>query len=339
MSLEFAKTDAEAAARYNLWKSKDPFPKIPPALLNSADILDYVATTGMIHPFELGPEREKSRLKPASYEVGLSGTCVHWDSNGDKQEVDLSAGKKFRLEPNSIAFVTLEPMFRLPDYIALRFNLKIRNVYRGLLLGTGPLVDPGFCGRLYIPLHNLTTNRYDFVGGETIIWMEFTKLSPNPCWESESLEHLPRAGVYHPFPPRKLERDSIADYIQVATEGKPVRSSIPDALESARTSARRAERNTKIVGAAVGIGIIALAAAVGSLLFSTWSFFRDERRYFEQLTEALAKRVATVEKSREQVEQQLGSLDKDVREMRDLLSRSDSKRLPGGREKEGAGRK
>ncbi len=28
-------------------------------------------------------------------------------------------------------------------------------VYKGLLLGTGPIVDPGFVGKLYIPLHKL----------------------------------------------------------------------------------------------------------------------------------------------------------------------------------------
>ena len=45
---------------------------------------------------------------------------------------------------NSITFVQIESKIRLPNYIALRFNLRIQHVHRGLLLGTGPLVDPGF---------------------------------------------------------------------------------------------------------------------------------------------------------------------------------------------------
>jgi hypothetical protein len=32
-------------------------------------------------------------------------------------------------------------------------------VYKGLLLGTGPQVDPGFEGNLFIPLHNFTTTK------------------------------------------------------------------------------------------------------------------------------------------------------------------------------------
>ena len=50
-------------------------------------------------------------------------------------------------------------------------------MHRGLLLGTGPLVDPGFHGRLLIPLHNLTSDEYTIRGDEGLIWMEFTKTS------------------------------------------------------------------------------------------------------------------------------------------------------------------
>ncbi|MDP9316476.1 MAG: hypothetical protein M3R24_37430, partial [Chloroflexota bacterium] len=148
----FAQNDAEADQRFRRYKSVDPLKTVLPALLNSADIYDYVAKTGMLYPFDA------SGLKSASYEVNLLGKCVIWDEGGNKQKITISKGDEFKLPKNSIAFVQVEPFIRLPDYIALRFNLKITHVYRGLLLGTGPLVDPGFEGPLYIPLHNLTTN-------------------------------------------------------------------------------------------------------------------------------------------------------------------------------------
>ena len=64
-------------------------------------------------------------------------------------------GDEFTLEANSIAFVQVEPVFRLPDYIALRFNLKITHVHRGIL-----------------------------------IWIEFTKTSslPKPDTSAEPME-------------------------------------------------------------------------------------------------------------------------------------------------------
>jgi deoxycytidine triphosphate deaminase len=170
----FASTSAQAQTRYEEYGQTDPFPSIPPALLTSADLADYVAATGMVYPFHY----ESEKLKPASYEVALIGPCVWYDATGARHYQDLKQGEEFILEANSIAFVTLEPEFRIPTYLAIRFNLRITQIYRGLLLGTGPLVDPGFTGRLSLPLHNWTDNDYVLVGGEGLIWIEVTKLSP-----------------------------------------------------------------------------------------------------------------------------------------------------------------
>jgi deoxycytidine triphosphate deaminase len=237
----FAKIDAEATRRYLIYKSLDPFPAIPPALLNSADVSDYVSATGMICPFDDGPEM----LKSASYRVRILGECIYWDDSGAKRTVDLKEGGEFKLPPNSISFVSLEPVFRLPDYLAIRFNLDISHVYKGILLGTGPLVDPGFVGRLFIPLHNLTANEYTLRAYDSIIWMEFTKLSPIAKWvKSEALRI--QAGRFREFPARKLQRKTISDYLEraVGREGS-VRSSIPVAFERVKESARLAAESSK----------------------------------------------------------------------------------------------
>lgn len=135
----YSGTLAEALARADHWQQEDPFPDIAPALLNSGDVRDYVATTGLMYPFY----DVEDKVKPASYEVDLVGRYVYFDENGQRRSDQINKGEQFVLKKNSIAFLTLEPTFHLPHYIALRFNLRIKHVYRGLLLGTGPLVDPG----------------------------------------------------------------------------------------------------------------------------------------------------------------------------------------------------
>jgi deoxycytidine triphosphate deaminase len=234
----FALSDDEAAERFELYKSSDPFPSIPPALLNSADITDYVAATGMIYPFEDSSEV----LKSASYRVNLLGKCIYWDEKGEKRVLQLNAGDEFELKPNSIVFITPEPTFRLPDYIALRFNLEIKHIHKGILLGTGPLVDPGFAGKLLVPLHNLTANNYTFRGGDPIIWMEFTKLSPNKRWDRVAeLELKERQGVFREFPSRKSRVD-VEFYLEKAVgRERKIRSSIPVAIDEARNLAIQAE--------------------------------------------------------------------------------------------------
>lgn len=193
-NLPFTSTDAEAEDRFKIYESKDLFPDIAPALLNSADIYDYVRVTGMVWPFD--PSLEK--LKSASYEVEFLGEVFYWNEKGEKQTQIIEVDDLFEIKKNSIAFVFLKTKFRLPNYIALRFNLKITHVHRGLLLGTGPLVDPGFVGRLLIPLHNLTSEDYYLTGGKGLIWVEFTKISKNQKWDSTS--NRPER-YYHVFPP------------------------------------------------------------------------------------------------------------------------------------------
>ena len=107
----FAKTESEAEKRYEKYESLDPFPDIQPALLNSAEIYDYVAATGMIYPFY------PNELESATYPFKLLGRCVYW-TDDKKTTLEVSKGDAFHLEKDSIAFLTLEPMIRLPDYIA-----------------------------------------------------------------------------------------------------------------------------------------------------------------------------------------------------------------------------
>lgn len=309
----FAKTEAEATRRYLTYKSVDPFPSIPPALLNSADISDYVSATGMICPFD----DDSEMLKSASYRVRILGECIYWDDTGAKRTVDLKEGGEFKLRPNSISFVTLEPVFRLPDYLAIRFNLDISHVYKGLLLGTGPLVDPGFVGRLFIPLHNLTANEYTLHAYDSIIWMEFTKLSPIAKWVQSEAVRI-QTGRFREFPARKLQRKTIADYLEraVGREGT-VRSSIPVAFQLVQESARLAAESSKeaatsasaaaskvesiqnrvTIGASItAILIIATLVAIFIQMFSLISDTQQYTRSSAAEVQKLEKRIEELEK-------------------------------------------
>lgn len=107
-------------------------------------------------------------------------------------------------------------------------------------MGTGPLVDPGFHGRLFIPLHNLTNNNYEFKFGEGLIWAEFTKLSPNKRWANDSGDIKERRGKYIEFPVHKRNLKP-HDYIDKANHGNPIQSSIPIALQNANDKASKAQ--------------------------------------------------------------------------------------------------
>jgi len=286
----FATSDEDAADRFGRTRGEDPFPEIRPALLNTADLLDYVAETGMIYPFEVPPGDPSELLKPASCGIRLAGDYVYWDTGPDgeplKVEGTLTSGKDLVLKKNSIVYVTLEPMLRLPDYIAARFNLTIRDIYRGILVGTGPLVDPGFTGRLSLPLHNLTFNDYPIKAGEPIVWMEFTKISSNDDWAGAPVGRA-RRGVYERFPKRKKKRRNVHDYLLYAYPG-PITSSIPPLLGEANASATAAESAVKRqqrVFAAVSIPTaVLIVLAVAGILFQVVALVNDSNNDRKDLT-------------------------------------------------------
>lgn len=298
---EFAIDDKEAAQKYEEYKLKDPFPKVRPALLNSNDIKRYVAATGMIHPFH--PEPETKHLKQASYAIKMLGKCIYWDEEGKKHEKIIKEKQEFKLKGNSIAFISLEPRFRLPYYIALRFNLKIKHIHRGLLLGTGPLVDPGFNGKLAVPLHNLTMNDYYLRGGDDLIWFEFTKIDIDSSTITE-------------FPSNKNIED-VNDYLHKAYHGKPVRSSLSNIQEIAQ----EANRRTKIIqwgGIISVVGfILPFLVAVFLLVTDTTNYIKGSKdKHIELLEqqksriESLENRVDSLKKIIENIEKNLDKKDK-----------------------------
>ena len=239
-------TEGLAESRYEKWRQIDPFPAIPPALLNTANIYDYVCKTGMICPFVLQEGKDKY-LNNATYSVRIEGEVRYFKKDSDGSIIKVrkklvKKGDEFRLEPNSIAYVTLEPYFRVPKYIVLRFNLKIKHIYKGLLLGTGPIVDPGFEGRLSIPLHNFTSNEYVFKYHDELIQMEFTKMSTHQIDKYEYRFDCEENSVEN-----KKGRD-VDNYLSKAlkeTGNTYVISSIPDAMDKAKRDAAKAKKGAR----------------------------------------------------------------------------------------------
>lgn len=261
----------EAENRFKSFENADPLPDVPPALLNSADLSDYARITGMVYPFY------EKKLKSASYEVEFLGTVHFVDENGNRKDEKLVDKKPFKLRKNSIVFVFLEAKFHLPNYIAIRFNLKITHVHRGLLLGTGPLVDPGFVGQLLIPLHNLTSEDYVLIGGKGLIWVEFTKLSPHFIWDSRAREN---AANYVKFPSTKRNAD-FQTYFNNASNGTPAISSIPGEIKKTFDAVNTVKKWALAGGAALFLSLL-------GLFFATWDLISSANKNVSDASNTIA---------------------------------------------------
>ncbi len=280
-------TEEQAKERFEQFEDFDPFPDIPPALLNSADITEYVRVTGMVYPFEHDPD--KGKLKSASYEIDFLGDVYIWREGAKDYTIEpIVPNKYFEIPKNSIVFVSTKTTFRLPDYIALRFNLRIKHVHRGLLLGTGPLVDPGFAGNLFIPLHNLTSEPYSIKGGEGLIWVEFTKISPHPHWAKRGNP----AGSYVPFPKKARNLTALTYINKMSGNGKLPKSSIPDEVAEAKSRSEKAYQRLKQLS--VG-GTIALIFSMAAVILPVIALVQDSTTNFSGYIKDVAEAKKTID--------------------------------------------
>jgi deoxycytidine triphosphate deaminase len=314
-----------ADARYAALAEIDPFPDIQPALMNAGQIASYVAATGMIDPFDT-----TALAKPATYLVPLEGAVRYRNSEGHVQRFILSNIKdqddsssevrsQLTLERNSLCYVTLKPTFRMPVYIAGRFNLLIRDVYRGLLVGTGPLVDPGFTGRLSIPVHNFTNNEYILRADEGFVYFEFTKLHwKNPSDANAAMWVKPIIDAQPPFPKSKFRRRSLDDYLVDATGGGPATSAVGQEMQRLRKTAKRIKVRFELGT------VIALAGLVG-LVFTSWQLYLGAQNFADGTATELRAALQSLRSNLDKVSENQSSLGDLGSQLRNL--RTDVQRL------------
>lgn len=144
------------------WIDPDPDTR---GMLSADRIQFYVQHADLISRFN------PANLKPASYALTLGPL---YQING-KNKILSPRNPVLVLPRNSIVFVAMAESLRLPHYLAARFNLSIDLIYQGLLLGTGPQVDPGFQGVLSCPLHNISNVDIHLRLGEHLATIDFIK--------------------------------------------------------------------------------------------------------------------------------------------------------------------
>lgn len=325
--------------KYAEYKSKDPFPKVGEALLNSVDLLMYLLKVGIVEPFDV------NKLKGVTYQCTFSGEAHRFNRDSQcMEEINLDDTNELILEKNSITYLKIEEKFHVPEYMILRFNLSVSNAYKGLLLGTGPIVDPGFEGNLFIPLHNLTGNEYVIKKGAPLIRVEFTKLSRHIDWKNKRKNLFPPLKPITKSTPRNA---SFSKFIESAlldsgdkkfyTNGDAisVRSSIPDMISSSAEQAEEAQKSAKTAADTVEtiqkkirnwsiVGAIGAALTVITIIFSVFTLLHDANSRYDGMVEEIKDCTYQIDT----LEQQLEILQKKL-ELYEMTQSTSSKQHSG----------
>ena len=266
----------------------DPLPAVQ-GLLSADSIRRYQALVDLVHPWD------PTRLGPASYELTVGPEFLVGQQAGlatpDDPWIDIP--------PNALVFVSMMERIRLPLYLSARFDLHISFIYRGLLLGTGPQVDPGFRGVLSCPIHNITNESVRLRLGDAFAKMEFLKISPlvgpdhadglRDCASFAAVQtwtKQPRTGDGPTLPlidPAKLWREPIFGYVG----DRRVSSSVKGLEE-------RVEEAEKVVGRFEILGFFGIFALLGIAIALVALNFT----YVDGKVEPLAKQTTVKEQQR-----------------------------------------
>jgi deoxycytidine triphosphate deaminase len=148
------------------WRYEDPNPNDRGVLLSNQ--IHQLCSQQLL----ISDEYEPRNLRPASYTLRIGDDYI--DSEGNVRRM-TGAKDSIIFKKNSIIFVSTKEKLDLPYYLIARFNLRVNWVYDGVLLGTGPQVDPGFSGYLSCPLYNLTNVDITITRGQDFATIDFEK--------------------------------------------------------------------------------------------------------------------------------------------------------------------
>ena len=225
-------------------------------------------------------------IKEATYEMRLGKTAIRWDSMG-KKRFNVESDGHIVLEPNSVTFVTTIERFNLPHDIVARFNLKSRLVHRGLLLGTGPIVDPGFKSRILIPIHNFSNHTVRISYKERFISVEFTRCC-NP-YAIYTIDENTQTKLHI----IQKEEQPLDGFIRgTFLTGSSIRDAIDKYKEQQEESEKIVERIKNIVtitAAAILIGIFTLLLN----MFNTLNSFTKEIESLKNEVQCIQQEIKT----------------------------------------------
>jgi deoxycytidine triphosphate deaminase len=203
---------------------------------------------------------KESRIRPAAYTLSIGPD--YRDAHGIPGA--LTEQKLwYEMPPNSIIFVSIAESLDLPYYIVARFNLRVDWVYKGILLGTGPQVEPGFRGNLSCPLYNLTSRPHLITLGQEFATIDFERttnfVNQTPHSIHEKLERRGKVWSYKHSPESEF---LLFDQDQLQPLGKyPLDYKIVSSLEQMASELALWRK----IGIAVVVSFIALTLALLNL--------------------------------------------------------------------------
>jgi dCTP deaminase len=135
---------------------------------------------------------DENLLQPCSYDIRLGKEVFIASEDGERF---LGEGESFKISPGDYVIVTTHERLELPLNIYGRVGLKTTLSLKGLINLSGPHVDPGFKGALYLGLSNFGPRPITLRAGDPAFTIEFEELhepaSASYKGRMQNQQHIP----------------------------------------------------------------------------------------------------------------------------------------------------
>jgi dCTP deaminase len=145
---------------------------IQPGILVDKDIIDALKRNYLqIDPFD------ETALEPATYDLSLGSMAVVTTSS---EPIDLADDGLLKIPPYAAAFVQTEEILTLSARIVGRLGARSNLLQNGIIASTGPQIDPGFTGRIFVSLLNVSDRPFSIRRKTRFLSAEFHLLARAP---------------------------------------------------------------------------------------------------------------------------------------------------------------
>jgi len=145
---------------------------LQPGILVDIEILDALKRKYLrIDPFD------QSALEPATYDLSLGSMAVVTTSS---EPIDLAVDGLLKIPPYAAALVQTEEILALSARIVGRLGARSNLLQNGIIASTGPQIDPGFTGRIFVNLLNISDRPFSIRRKTRFLSAEFQLLAREP---------------------------------------------------------------------------------------------------------------------------------------------------------------
>jgi dCTP deaminase len=195
---------------------------------------------------------EESCLQPASYDLRVGRYAF---ASSLREKVDLSQKGILRIEPGEFAVIETLEKTEFGNQIAAQLGLRSEYARQGLLMLSGPQVDPGFRGVLIVRLINLAPIPIVLAYGSPFLTMQFFHL-PQPVSQTYRGPYQGQTGISA----RDIQELTQTEGLTLGAVIKTLSALAKDVAELRGSIARLSWLVPLIVG--LGIGAIAILIAI-----------------------------------------------------------------------------